>query len=98
MEDTGRTIMRKPGTEGRYPRCLGPSRTILWKAIDTLRSEEATVAMKMAQCRVGAPPKKRNKSMLMAMQQRVQNLFEDYSVETMKIEDFFRAIGHTIRY
>ncbi|KAH7954898.1 hypothetical protein HPB49_022594 [Dermacentor silvarum] len=67
---------------------VGHIRPTLWKAIDALRSEEATVTMKMAQCRVSALPKKRNKPALMALQQRVHNLCEDYTAGTPKIEDF----------
>ncbi|KAH7958534.1 hypothetical protein HPB49_011588 [Dermacentor silvarum] len=53
---------------------VGHSRPTVWKTINSLRSKEVTVAMKMTQSRVGAPPKKRNKSALMTMQQRVPNL------------------------
>ncbi|KAL1442153.1 hypothetical protein MTO96_030919 [Rhipicephalus appendiculatus] len=36
---------------------VGHSCPTVWRAIDALRSEEATGTMKMAQSRVGTPPK-----------------------------------------
>ncbi|KAH7972706.1 hypothetical protein HPB52_015751 [Rhipicephalus sanguineus] len=77
---------------------VGHSRPTVWRAIDALRSEEATVTMKMTQSRVGAPPKKRSKSAVMAMQQRVDNLREDYTAGKTKVEDFLTAIGHRVRF
>ncbi|KAL1466923.1 hypothetical protein MTO96_042410 [Rhipicephalus appendiculatus] len=55
----------------------GHSHPTVWRAIDALRSEEATVTMKIAQFPVAAPPKKRSKSAVMAMQQRLRNPCED---------------------
>ncbi|KAL1468932.1 hypothetical protein MTO96_025133 [Rhipicephalus appendiculatus] len=97
MEGTGPTIMRRPGTEG-WESIVGHSRPTVWKAINAFRSEEATVTMKMAQSRVVAPPKNRSKSAVMAVQQRLHNLCEDYTAGRTKVEDFLRAVGHTIRF
>lgn len=50
----------------------------------------------MGQDRVGAPPKKRSKSPLVDMQRRLKNLCEEYASGTTAVEDFQRAVDHTI--
>ncbi|KAH7954672.1 hypothetical protein HPB49_020768 [Dermacentor silvarum] len=93
-----RTNNHAEAWDRRLGSIVGHSHPTVWKAFDALRSKEAIVKMKMAQSRLSAPPKKRSKSTLMDMQQHVHNLCEDYTAGTTKIEDFIRAIGHTIRF
>lgn len=82
----------------RHGCIVGHSQPTIWKAIDSLRAENATVTGKIARCAVGAPPTKRKKTAAKDLQQRLRHLCLAFRDGMKTTGEFLNGIGHTIRF
>lgn len=93
-----RTNNRVEGWNHRFSNIVGHDHPVVWTLIKKMRLEEAADQTKLQQYRLGVLTKKTKLGVYANMQKRLKALCEEYRNGTRTLEDFIRAIGHTIRF
>ncbi|CAN8004683.1 unnamed protein product, partial [Ixodes hexagonus] len=78
----------------KFSSMVGHCHPTIWRAIDALQSQQASVATVMTQEMAGHPPKKKTKRIYKEMQQRLVTLCTQYVQGLRPLNDFLRGVGH----
>lgn len=77
--------------------CLvGHSHPSVWRALEALRLEHATVEGKIALSLAGNPPQKRLRASTLQLQDRLRHICEEYAGGQTTMEQFLRGVGYNV--
>ena len=81
-----------------YRNLVGHAHPCVWTSIDAIRKDQAAVCTTVYQQRNGQPQRKRVRCERSRLQQQLQQLCKEYADGARDMQQFLRAVGHTIRF
>lgn len=98
IDDEDRTNNLCESWNFAFHELVGHDHPTIWKAIESIRKDQALVATALIKDSRGEPPRKRVKRATKEHQQRLKNLCLDYVNERKTLEEFLNGVGHSIRW
>lgn len=97
LNNDPRTNNQCEGWNNKFRHLVGHKHPSIWKAIQALQEEAATVKVQIAQHSVGNVPRKKNKRVYINLQERLKNLCQRYNNGNQTIIQFLRSVAHNIQ-
>ena len=92
-----RTNNVSEGWNNTFFNLVGYAHPSIWRVIEWIRKEEATVRTIVNQDAIGVPPKKRTKRQYLQLHERLRILCVDIRSGEKTTEEFLRGVGFNIR-
>ena len=86
------------GWNNAFSNLVGHAHPTIWRAIDTIRKDQAQVATALLRDQHGEPPVKRTRRHTVQLQTKLHNLCTARRDGTKSIPDTLRGIGHCVRW
>ncbi|XP_076047371.1 uncharacterized protein LOC143028903 [Oratosquilla oratoria] len=81
-----------------FKELVGYDHPTIWKAIDSIRKDQALTTAALLRDSTGEPPRKRVKRATKARQERVRNLCVDFVSSRKTVEEFLYGVGHSMSW
>lgn len=86
------------GWNNAFMKLVGHAHPTIWRAIDSLRKDQALVATALLRDRRGDPPAKRRRRHTVTLQAKLHKLCSDRSQDIKTIPEVLRGVGHCVRW
>ena len=86
------------GWNNAFMKLVGHAHTTIWRAIDSLRNDQALVATALLRDRHGDLPAKRRRQHTVTLQAKLHKLCSDRSQDIKTIPEVLRGVGHCVRW
>ena len=93
-----RTNNYSEGWNNHFRSFIGHQHPSIWRLIDALQADEAASHTKIVQFTVGNLAHKKTNKVSKKLQERLSRLCSELDSGKRSVEQFLKAIGHTIRY
>ena len=97
LEALEQTTSAKGGTNA-FMKLVGHAHPTIWRAIDSLRKDQALVATALLRDHRGDPPAKRRRRHTVTLQAKLHKLCSDRSQDIKTIPEVLRGVGHCVRW
>ena len=86
------------GWNNDFSKLVGHAHPTIWRAIDSIRKDQAQVAIAMLRDGHGEPPAKRVRRHTLKLQTKLHIFCTDRRDGTKSVPDTLRGIGHGVRW